>query len=177
MVIDTKRQNFNITPEQEADLLALQREMDAPSVKDAILRAVRLALLVSREVRRGSRLYLADAHGSMTAVMWPDFEAGAASSWTYLVARPHAWKKQFFIKGRRLTAAQVWLDMQSNHMSREEAADNWDLPIEAIDEVIRYCEQNRALLQMEAAEERLYLEAKEVTLRSSDDQALGVSGV
>ena len=54
--------------------------------------------------------------------------------------------------------------MQANQMSREEAADNWELPVEAIGEVIRYCEQNRALLQMEAAEEKLYRQAKGVAL-------------
>src|SRR5678815_2576109 len=116
MITDTKRQNFNVTPEQEADLLALQSEMDAPSVKDAILRAVRLALVVSREVKRGGRLYLSDTQGGMTALLLPDFESGAASPWNYLVARTHAWKKQLFLKGRKLTAAQVWLDMQANRM-------------------------------------------------------------
>ena len=38
-----KRQNFTVTPEQEAELLALQSEFEAPSVKDTIFKALRLA--------------------------------------------------------------------------------------------------------------------------------------
>jgi uncharacterized protein (DUF433 family) len=164
MVTEIKRQNFNITPEQEADILALQSEMDAPSAKDAILRAVHFTLVVGRKIREGKQLGFREPNGQFLAVLLPEFEAQTASSWTYLVARPHNWKKQLFIKGRKLTAAQVWLDMQVNQMSREEAADNWDLPLEAIDEAVRYCEQNQALIQMEAAEEKLFLQNKGVKL-------------
>lgn len=111
---DTKRQNFNVTPEQEAELLALQSELSAPSVKDAILKAVRLTLLLRREVRSGRRIGLKNAQGNTTEMLLPELEAPGSPRWTYLVERPHAWKRQLFIKGRRLTAAQVWLDMQAN---------------------------------------------------------------
>jgi uncharacterized protein (DUF433 family) len=166
---ELKRQNFNITPEQEADIMALQSELDAPSAKDAILRAVHLALVVGREIRKGRQLGFREPDGQFSAVLLPEFEANV-SAWTYLVPRPHHWKKQLFIKGRKLTAAQVWLDMQANQMSRDEAADNWDLPVEAVDEVIRYCEQNHVLLQMEAAEERLFLESNGVNLTAPPQQ-------
>ena len=72
----------------------------------------------------------------------------------YLVARPHPWRRQLFVKGRRLRTFTVWMDMQSNGMTPEEAADNWDLPLEAIQEIRRYCGEQRALLEMEAEEER-----------------------
>ena len=39
-------------------------------------------------------------------------------------------------------------------MSAEEAADNWNLPVEAVREAVRYCEAHSALLRMEAEEER-----------------------
>ncbi len=48
---ELKRQNFNVTPEQEAELLSLQTELAAPSVKDAILRAARLVLTLTRAAR------------------------------------------------------------------------------------------------------------------------------
>ena len=81
----------------------------------------------------------------------PELEAFAVLLWTYLVERPYSWKKQLFVKGRWLTAAQVWFDMQANGMTELEAAQNWDLPVEAVAEVVEYCERNTGLLQMEAA--------------------------
>ena len=76
------------------------------------------------------------------------------TAWRYLAPRSHSWKRQLFLKGRRLTAANVWYDMLANQMTPEEAADNWDLPLEAIEEIVRYCEENRDLIGMEADEEK-----------------------
>lgn len=85
-------------------------------------------------------------------------------NWQYLVARPHAWRKQLYIKGRKLLASTVWQDMNANEMSPEQAAENWDLPLSAIYEAIRYCESHRELLKLEANEERYRLETKGVQL-------------
>jgi len=49
-------------------------------------------------------------------------------------------------------------------MSREDAADNWDLPLAAIDEVVRYCESHQDLLKVEADEEYCRLVSKGVSL-------------
>lgn len=161
---ELKRQNFNVTPEQEAELLALQRELEAASVKDAIFRAVRLTRILRQEVRSGRRIGIRDRKGNVTDVILPELQGAGPSSWTYLVERPHSWKKQLFVKGRKLTAAQVWLDMQANRMTPSEAAENWDLPEEAIVEIGEYCESHGALLKMEADEEKLALSSQGVTL-------------
>lgn len=161
---ELKRQNFNVTPEQEAELLTLQSEFASPSVKDAIFKAVRLALFLRHEVKRGNRLGLKDQHGNITEIIMPEWETIGTPSWTYLVGRPYSWKKQLFVKGRKLTAAQVWLDMQANRMTEVEAAENWDLPVEAVAEIKNYCEHNTALLQMEADEEKLFLSQQGVRL-------------
>ncbi|MGA9381514.1 MAG: hypothetical protein WBV73_22370 [Phormidium sp.] len=63
--------------------------------------------------------------------------------WQYLVARSHPWRRQLYIKGRKLLASTVWQDMMANEMSPEQAAENWDLPLSAIYEVIRYCENHQ----------------------------------
>jgi hypothetical protein len=42
--------------------------------------------------------------------------------------------------------------------------DNWDLPREVILEVLQYCEANKTLLEMEAAEEGRLLQEKGVAL-------------
>jgi hypothetical protein len=38
-------------------------------------------------------------------------------------------------------------------MGVAEAADNWDLPQEACEEIFRYCETNQVLIEIEALEE------------------------
>ena len=167
MAINTsnKRQNFNINAEQEAELQDLQSDFAAASAKDTILKAVHLARVLSREVKSGKRIGLIDKRsGDVTEIILPDLENAASNNWTYLVSRPHSWKKQLFIKGRKLTAAQIWFDMKSNQMSYAEAAENWNLPVEAVLEAENYCLQNRSLLQMEADEEKLALQTGGVRL-------------
>ena len=84
--------------------------------------------------------------------------------WQYLVTRPHPWRRQLYIKGRKLLASTVWQDALTNEMSPEQAAQNWDLPLAAMYKVIRYCENHQGLLKLEADEERYRLEEKGVSL-------------
>ncbi|MCA9802666.1 MAG: hypothetical protein KC777_11915, partial [Cyanobacteria bacterium HKST-UBA02] len=85
-------------------------------------------------------------------------------TWRFLIRQAHPWKEQLFVKGRKLPAASVWSGMMVNELSPQEAAENWDLPIEAIDEIVAYCEQNRGLLEMEAAEEKRRLAEKGIDI-------------
>ncbi|MBT3217870.1 MAG: hypothetical protein HN348_02155 [Proteobacteria bacterium] len=68
------------------------------------------------------------------------------------------------IKGRRLTAANIWHDMVVNKQSPEETAAEWDLPLEAVQEAVQWCEANRDLIEMEAREEARRLRTAEVPL-------------
>ncbi len=87
----------------------------------------------------------------------------SAANWQFLVSRAHPWRKQLYVKGRKLLAFTVWQDMLSNQLSPEQAADNWELPLAAIHEVIRYCETHQDLLRLEAEEERDRLQEKGVS--------------
>ncbi|MBI3929650.1 MAG: hypothetical protein HY319_29180 [Armatimonadetes bacterium] len=78
----------------------------------------------------------------------------AAPRWQYLAPRAHPWRRQLYIKGRRLKAFDIWVDMSTNARSVEEAAEDWDLPVEAIREIVAYCETHRQLLDLEAMEEK-----------------------
>lgn len=154
-----KRQNFNVTPEEEAELTRLREVLGAPSIKDAVLRAARTLLVLSNEVREGRRIYAVDSAGEKTRLLLPDVEAPLSGGWRFLVERPHSWKRQLFVKGRKLPAANVWRSMIVDKQTVEEAAFDWDLPVEAVDEIIRYCEANRELISAEAEEERAYVES------------------
>lgn len=81
-------------------------------------------------------------------------EEHGVSQWRYLVERPHPWRRQLCIKGRNMTAAQLVGAMTANGLSAVEAADDFDLPIEAIAEAVRYCAGEATLLKLEADEER-----------------------
>jgi hypothetical protein len=85
-------------------------------------------------------------------------------NWQFLVSRPHPWRKQLYIKGRKLLAATLWQDMIANQMTPEQAAENWHLPLAAIHEAAHYCETHQDLLKLEAEEERYRLQEKGVSL-------------
>ncbi len=89
--------------------------------------------------------------------------------WKYLETSSHAWKKQLYVKGHKLTAATVWTTMGANKLSVEQAADNWDLPQEAIEEIIAYCEANKTLLEEEAAEELRLMNESHCTFKPQEE--------
>src|ERR1051326_550920 len=82
-----------------------------------------------------------------------------AREWQYLSSRPGR-RKQLFVMGTRLPAARVWGSIQTEGYSFQQAALAWDIPVEAVEESVRYCRENEALLVAEAAAERARLEAK-----------------
>ena len=86
------------------------------------------------------------------------------TQWHYLEQRPHPWRRQLYLRGRKQRASTLWVNLTVNGMTPEEAADNWDLPLAAIHEIIEYCEANQSLLKQEAEEERRRLEARGVRL-------------
>lgn len=86
------------------------------------------------------------------------------TQWQYLEPRPDSWRQQLYFKGRKLTAFGLWSDMMVNSETPEEAADNWELPLDAVLEAIKYCETHQELLRKEASEERRYLEERGISL-------------
>jgi uncharacterized protein (DUF433 family) len=51
-----------------------------------------------------------------------------------------------------------------NQWSEAETAYNWDLPVEAVREAVKYCQTHQELLQQEAEAERQYLKKQGVSL-------------
>jgi len=100
----------------------------------------------------------------LTRLMMLGVEEANYSAWKYLVSIAHPWKRELYVKGRKLPASTVWSGMIVNKLTREQAADNWELPLEAIDEIILYCQSNRELLEMEAGEEKRRLSEKGIKI-------------
>lgn len=164
---ETKRQNFNITLEQEAQIEWLREALGATSAKEAILRAVSVLSTLKEYSQKGFKVALVKPDEQVELVI-VGLEP-TAEQWKYLIQRPHPWRRQLYVKGRRLLAATVWQDMQANELSLEQTAKNFSLPVEAVIEIIRYCEINQELLKMEADEERHRLEAKGVMIPAPTD--------
>jgi uncharacterized protein (DUF433 family) len=91
-------------------------------------------------------------------------EAQGDDTWHFLSPYPQSWRKQLYIKGRKLPASTVWGDMIVNEMTSEESAEDWDLPLEAVQEAIQYCETHTELLDSEAEKEKQYLEEQGVSI-------------
>ena len=89
------------------------------------------------------------------------------TDWQFLVSRPHSWRQQLYVKGRKLLASTVWQDMAVNQMTPEQVAENWDLPLAVIHEAIHYCETHQDLIKLEAEEEQRRLQGKGVSLEPS----------
>ena len=153
MATNTKRINFDATPEQEARLDALKDAMQAASLEDAVMRASSVLLVLARELAGGKRIYLGERRESSERLVLPELEP-LSGNWRWLVSRPHPWRRQLWVKGRRLLASQVWGDIRTNGLTVEQAAEDFDLPPEAVEEILRYCESNATLIALEADEER-----------------------
>ena len=86
------------------------------------------------------------------------------TQWQYLEERSDSWRKQLYIKGKKLTAFGLWSDMMVNSETPEEAAENWDVPLAAVLEVIEYCQTYQQLIAEEANSERRYLEERGIPI-------------
>ena len=79
-----------------------------------------------------------------------------APPWKFLVVRKHPWRKQLYIKGRNMTVRQLVGGVKANKFSDEQAAGNYNLPVEAIREALEYFEANPEVIALDHATE-MYL--------------------
>ena len=84
----------------------------------------------------------------------------AQEKYRFLEWRPHSWRKQPYLKGRRMTVANVVYGMRANKLTPEKAAEDFDLPLEQIREALLYYQRHPEVVQQDQEEERRYLESK-----------------
>jgi uncharacterized protein (DUF433 family) len=92
----------------------------------------------------------------------------AQEGYRYLVAREHAWRRQLYIQGRNLTVGQLIANMRADQLLPEQAAERYDLPLEAIKEALAYYQTHRELIDAEAAADKRYLQEKGYSLEPPD---------
>lgn len=72
----------------------------------------------------------------------------------WLVAVPHSWRRQFLLKGRRITVGQLVDSLEANNWTPEMAAVKFDISVDAVREALHYYERNHDSIAAEASEER-----------------------
>jgi hypothetical protein len=120
--------------------------------------SIKILMLLQELTEEACRLPQSDRVSLINALVDSLQHIDATQNWDYLVARAHPWRKQLYIKGTKLLASIVWQDALANQMSSEQVAENWNLPLESITEIMSYCQTNRSLIELEAKEESYRLE-------------------
>jgi hypothetical protein len=72
----------------------------------------------------------------------------------YLGPKRGSLYRQYFVKDGNSRAQSVYLDIVgSEQMTPEQAAENWNIPLEAVLECVDYCEKNADVLRQDWEEE------------------------
>ncbi|HEY3281551.1 MAG TPA: hypothetical protein VGN26_04705 [Armatimonadota bacterium] len=167
----TRKLNIDVTPEQEAEITWLKDQLHADTLKGTVLTSVRLTSRIAQWLEQGAELCLREPNGEVRAVAVEGIPNRASQRWKYLIRRPDEWREQLWIKGRKMLASHLWLDMLANNRNAEEAADNWSLPLDAVLEAVRYCETHEGLLKAEAEEERRQAQALKSSIVAPSPEA------
>lgn len=124
---------------------------------DAVLAALASFHWMLEQKRQGKRVIAVEPDALPSryseAVLPGVDEALGNERWMWLIEQPHPWRRQLWIKGRHMTAGQLVGHVNGNQWTPEEAARQFDLPVEAVLEARQYVEANRELIEAETVEE------------------------
>ena len=95
--------------------------------------------------------------------MWYNLTMNPSTSttWQYLAANPNSCYKQLFVKGTRIRARVLYgMFMSADEpMTPEEIAAEFNLPLQAVQEAIAYCQANPPEIAQDAQREERLMEA------------------
>jgi uncharacterized protein (DUF433 family) len=82
--------------------------------------------------------------------------------WKYLEPRPKSSYRQLFVKGTRIRARVLygWYMNEEDPLTPEQLAAEFNLPLEAVQEAIAYCESNPPEIEQDFLREEALLSAK-----------------
>ena len=147
------RLQIELAPRHQRFLRALGESMGSGGDAETTRRVLDVVENMADRIQHGYKLAVVpaedehpDAVPELTRALRPE------SRYAYLVQRPHPWRRQLSFKGHRLTVGQFLGAMRVEGWSLEQAAEEFDLPVEAALEAIDYGEKFRALIDAETAE-------------------------
>jgi uncharacterized protein (DUF433 family) len=155
-----KRWQIDLRPEDESALLRARRALGADGDSETGRALLGLFSKLAAAIESGAVISFLPGDDPRAVDALPDITSALRpeARYRWLVAAPHPWRKQLSIKGRRLTAGQLVSWMEANGDSVEDAAADWDLPVEAVAEALEYVARNRELVEAEFAEDRRRVE-------------------
>ena len=151
-----RRWQIDLRAEDELTLARACKVLGAEGDSEAGRALLALFAKLSAAVEQGTVISFLPGDDPRSVDALPEFTRALRPEMGYrwLVSTPHRWRRQLSIKGRRLTAGQLVYWMEANGDAIDEAAKNWDLPVEAVTEAVDYVARNRDLIEAEFAEER-----------------------
>jgi len=156
-----RRLSVDLPPEMETATRAVADRYFGGVATDAI-RASLSFLSWAIDAKRDGKRVVAVTRDQIPArfeePVFPGIEQQLATDWRWLVGRPHAWRRQLWIKGRRMTAGDLARTIEIEDWTPERAAVEFDLPLEAVLEAQRYLAANRDLVIAEERENALAVE-------------------
>jgi uncharacterized protein (DUF433 family) len=83
------------------------------------------------------------------------------TTWKFLAANPKSAYKQLFLKGRRIRARDLYGMFMSaeDPMTSSQIAADYDLPLEAVEEAIAYCQTDPPEIREDFEREERIMEA------------------
>jgi uncharacterized protein (DUF433 family) len=153
-----RRLSVDLPPDAETATRTLAERYFRGTTTDAIRSSLSFLAWALEARRRGKRVIAVTPDAlppRFEEPVLPGVEEQLAQDWQWLVSRPHPWRRQLWIKGRRLTAGDLARTIEIEDWAPAQAAVEYDLPLEAVLEAQRYAAANRALVLAEERENAL----------------------
>jgi hypothetical protein len=163
------RNQLELTPEQARILDLLETRLGSRTRSDLLQDALGMLLWHVQESLRGRKVVSADPTevdklDQVSELARPAATLASPDVYHYLVPRSHPWRRQLGLKGVNMTVGQLVASMNVEHMTAEEGAERFALPLAQVQEALVYYEANKDLIEAEFREEKRRLRAEGLAL-------------
>ena len=153
-----RRTSVDLSPQTEVALASMSAAHFRNARGDAIRAAISVLAWLIAEREAGRAVVAVDPEDMPDRAkvpVVPGLEETFTSQWRWLVSRPQGWRRQLWIKGRRIAAGDLARTMEIEGWDPQRAAAEFDLPLDAVIESQAYLQQARELVEAEEGENRL----------------------
>ncbi len=153
-----RRTSVDLSAQTEIALASMAAAHFRNARGDAIRAAISVLAWLIAEREAGRTVVAVDPEDipkrAMVPVV-PGLEETFTSQWRWLVARPQGWRRQLWIKGRRIAAGDLARTIEIEGWDPQRAAREFDVPLDAVIEAQAYLQQARELVEAEELENLL----------------------
>lgn len=163
------RVQVDLTRAEAALMELLQKRLSVRSRADLLQQAYGTFLWVVDEMLSNRRIVSVEAEELKRLERYKELSVPAVQPavfehYEYLIHRPEKGRKQPYLKGRHMTVGQLIYAMRADKLTAEQAASDYELPLEQIHEAQAYYEVHRDVIEAEADEEGALLRSMGVPI-------------